>query len=825
MNKLLQILLIEDNPDDAQLLIREIRQNGYEVEFERVETADAMRIALTQRTWDLIISDYTLPHFNALQALEVLKTSTLDLPFIIVSGTIGEETAVTALKAGAHDFLIKSKYSRLTHAIERELREVETRREGKRAEEALRESDKRFRSLFENTPVSIWEEDFSQVNIYLDDLMNTKTTDLEKYLEDHPQEITKCMSLVRIVDVNQASLKLFGANTKEQLLHTLATTFEAESMSSFKKELIAIIKGLHQMEMDVVLKTIDGQHRDATLIWAVVPGYEYTFSRVLVSLVDITEHKQHERELEALASISMALREAKTLDEMLSSLLDRTLELIKTEIGSIWLYDTATDQVNLAVQRGWNVENLITSLRPGQGIPGLVVKTGQGIVIREMYTDSRVSKENRENIPRGLGAASIPLYSNENVVGVLFINVKLPREISDGELRVLNALAEIGGNAIHRMHLLEQTLKQVERLRSLRTIDLAISSNLDLQISLKTVLEEVTTQLKVDAASVLLFKPDTNRLEFSAGKGFRTHKINSTSLSSGEGYAGQVALDKKIVYIKDLNKPDQGFARSELLEGEGFISYFGLPLIAKGEVEGVLEIFNRSPLHVNMEWLSFMNSLSWQTAIAVDNALLFENLQRSNSDLESAYNATIEGWSHALDLRDKETEGHTQRVTEMTIKLARAMNIPEEQLIHIRRGGLLHDIGKMGVPDKILLKEGPLTEDEWVIMRQHPQFAFDMLSPISYLQQALAIPYCHHEKWDGTGYPRRLSGTQIPPEARLFAVVDVWDAITSDRPYRPAWSFSKAIEYIRENSGTHFDPKIVEIFLKNIIDTNPGIFY
>ena len=154
--------------------------------------------------------------------------------------------------------------------------------------------------------------------------------------------------------------------------------------------------------------------------------------------------------------------------------------------------------------------------------------------------------------------------------------------------------------------------------------------------------------------------------------------------------------------------------------------------------------------------MAFWKRFAGQAAIAIDNAQLFENLQHSNAELVLAYDTTIEGWSHALDLRDKETEGHTQRVTEMTLRLAKAMGIDEAELVHIRRGALLHDIGKMGVPDNILLKPGELTEEEWGSCTQHPQLAYDLLSPIAYLRPALDIPYCHHEKWDGTGYPRGL---------------------------------------------------------------------
>jgi putative nucleotidyltransferase with HDIG domain len=150
----------------------------------------------------------------------------------------------------------------------------------------------------------------------------------------------------------------------------------------------------------------------------------------------------------------------------------------------------------------------------------------------------------------------------------------------------------------------------------------------------------------------------------------------------------------------------------------------------------------------------------------------------------------------------------------MTLKLAKAYGMKNEDLVQIRRGALLHDIGKMGIPDGILLKAGPLTDEEWVIMRQHPQLAFEMLSPIEFLQPALDIPYCHHEKWDGTGYPRRLKGKQIPIAARLFAIIDVWDALTSDRPYRKAWSKEKVMGHIQSLSGTHFDPQAVELFNK-----------
>jgi len=253
-----------------------------------------------------------------------------------------------------------------------------------------------------------------------------------------------------------------------------------------------------------------------------------------------------------------------------------------------------------------------------------------------------------------------------------------------------------------------------------------------------------------------------------------------------------------------------------LFNQEGFITYFGVPLLAKGEIKGVLEILHRTPLSPDRDWLDFLDALASQAAIAVDNASLFDGLQRSHQQLSLACDTTLEGWARAVELHDRETEGHTRRVTEMAVRLAHSLGIEGEALLHIRRGAVLHDIGKMGIPDSILHNPGPLSDEEWVLMRQHPVHAHSFLSQIDYLRPALEIPYCHHEKWDGTGYPRGLKSEEIPLAARIFAVVDVWDALTSDRPYRDAWPREKALEHIREQAGKHFDPQVVDQFLQLI---------
>jgi putative nucleotidyltransferase with HDIG domain len=414
-------------------------------------------------------------------------------------------------------------------------------------------------------------------------------------------------------------------------------------------------------------------------------------------------------------------------------------------------------------------------------------------------------------------AVSAGMQRDEQLIGVLSVfSVDDIRHFTEDELALLRGLADQATQAIANARLFDETQRRLRHMQALHAIDLAITSSLDLRLTLNILLGQAAQRLSVDAADVLLLSPRLQTLGYAAGHGFRTRAIERTSLHLGEGLAGHAALGRERVHVSNLAEAPSTFTRTPLLEGEGFVAYYGVPLIAKGRVTGVLEIFHRAPLDAEQEWLDFLEALADQAAIAIDNAALFDGLQRSNLELIRAYDATIEGWSHALDLRDEETEGHSERVMEMTIRLAQSREMSAADLVHVRRGALLHDIGKMGIPDDILLKPGPLTNEEWTIMRKHPQYAYEMLSPIAFLRPALDIPYCHHEKWDGTGYPRGLMGDRIPLAARLFAVVDVWDALRSDRPYRQGWPEAEVMEHIHTQAGRHFDPEVVDAFLRMI---------
>jgi len=994
------------------------------------------------------------------------------------------------------------------------LEAMETETYRKRAKEELQKSEEHYRGLFEDVPIAIWEEDFSSVKEYLETLRKQGIVDFRSYFTTHPEEVAKCAAMVRIVDVNPAALKMYRVKNKEDLLKNLKQILSTQALSNFHEELITIADGNTSYRWEGTDQTLTGKEFEVYLSWSVAPGHEDDYSKVIASMLDITERKQAEAALreserhyrllaenvkDVIWTMDMNLRStytspsvkrmrgyepedamAQSLEEALTpasfevatKILEeelaidkmpdrnlfrsRTLELevlckdgstVWVETTMIFLRDpdrkpaeilgvnrditerkqaeeeirsrsrqlaalldasqSLTESLNLAdvlqtiTDKAAKVLNLETTaiyllenddLYLGATTPplpsqfpeefriakltdhphiGEAVTTGLPIILPDTATAALTVAERAVSEARGLRTILyVPLMRERRAVGVLILGiVREPGEFSKNDidsacslanqaaLAVINAklyenlenhiekleeqiterrkaedalrwaeakyhalvvqipaviytdsvehpghtlyispqLKTMTGydpeewiaddnlwlkilhaedlesaavesdrsietgeqfiseyrmitrqgqiiwihdeaNLIHdetgrplywqgillditeRKRAEEQIKNQLGRLKALRAIDVSIKSSFDLRVTLNIFLEQVIAQLKVDAAAVLLYKKSTQTLEHAISYGFHSTVIQSTRLRLGESHAGRIIVDQKTICIPDLSEKKDRFSEMLAEAGEKFITFVGVPLLAKGEPVGVLEVFNRTPLDLEPEWLDFLEALADQAAIAIDNAQLFENLQRSNLELSLAYDATIEGWSRALDLRDEESEGHSQRVTDMALQLARLMGIHDAELIHIRRGALLHDMGKLSVPDSILLKPGKLTDEEWEIMRRHPIHTFKMLSHISHLQPALDIPYYHHEKWDGSGYPHGLKGDQIPIAARIFAVVDVWDALLSDRPYRAAWSKRDTLKYIREQSGKHFDPEVVDVFLRLITD-------
>jgi putative nucleotidyltransferase with HDIG domain len=467
------------------------------------------------------------------------------------------------------------------------------------------------------------------------------------------------------------------------------------------------------------------------------------------------------------------------------------------------------------------------------GLMGQALRTNQVVSSEDLQNDPHMQHWNlflRTEVFKS--AAAIPIRMDGKIYGFLnlyaneinFFLVGKELSLLDEMSMDISFALETFEKEKQRIRAENNVKRQLQRIQSLRNIDLAILGNNNIHQSLGIVLEQLASIFEIDAADFLLFDNDSKYLEFFIGIGFSTNLIEKSKLRIGQSVAGKSAADREIIYLSNLKELEGDFGNSNLVRQEGFTEYYAIPLVNKGNVSGVMEIFNRKQKNFDKNELDFLVTISGQAAIAIENYQLITNLQIALNEITNTYDKTIEGWSNALDLRDKETEGHTIRVTKMTIDLARQIGFSETDLIHIKRGTLLHDIGKMGIPDHILLKPGKLTDEEWKIVRKHPQFAYDLLSPITYLHPALDIPYYHHEKWDGSGYPKGLKGEQIPLAARLFSIIDVWDALTSDRPYRPAWSKEDTLRHIQALSGSHFDPYIVKIFMETkVYEMETGI--
>ena len=624
----LRLIVVEDVEDDCLLTLAELRRGGYQPVYQRVETPAGLAAALAEGEWDAILSDYNLPQFDAPAALRVVQASGLDLPFIIVSGTITEESAVTALRAGARDFITKSNLARLAPALERELRAAQDRRDRRRAEAAQLSQAASFRLLFANNPHPMWVFD-----------QNT----------------------LAFLEVNEAALRKYGYTRDEFLAMT------------------------------------------------------------------------------------------------------------------------------------------VSEIRPQEDVPRLL-----------------------EDLQRTRPAFQAEERWRHRLKDGTLIDVDIVAQAMEVEGRQVRLV--VAHDVTQRVRAEKDLIRQLDRLAGLHSIDVAISGSVDMRFTLNVILERVAALLEVEAVAVLLVDGQRQTLAYAAARGLSARGLQTMELAWGRGAAGRALRDRRSVTVEHV-AAERDDPRAPLLASQGLVSGVAVPLVSKGQVLGVLEEPSRARLQRDEDWTQFLETLAGQTAIAVENASLFDGLSRSNMRLSMAYEATIAGWAHALDLRDKETEGHSQRVTTLATQLARSLGVDEDSMAHLRRGALLHDIGKMGIPDSILLKPGPLTEEEWDIMRGHPGLAQELLSRIDFLRPALDIPYCHHEKWDGNGYPRGLKRDEIPLSARIFAVVDVWDALRSDRPYRPAWDTAAVRAHIQRLSGTHFDPRVVDAFLRlDIFETSSMVW-
>ena len=540
---------------------------------------------------------------------------------------------------------------------------------------------------------------------------------------------------------------------------------------------------------------------------------------------DITELKKAEDSLNLLVSGIEKVAQVQSLQDLAQEI---CLSVAKAfDFRFVWLGQIYPDGVVRPIFMAGDGADCLEQLKiryddspQGRGPVGRAIRDGVPVVVNDIAAETDFAPWSAIAQEKGYrSAAAFPLIRGREPFGNLSVYSDQTGFFNPDRVRLLSTFAGIAAKFLENARLTEQTERRFKQLASLKKIDLAMASSTDLRVILDVLVEQVIDLSGLDAAAVLLFNPHANRLEYTATRGLKADQVVHSHLSLGDNcLSSRVLREHRGIHVPDLNLAETDLIHLGELVSQGFVSYLGEPLVAKGKDLGVLEGYSRTPLSLGSELLAFFAALAGQAAIAIDHTTLFDDLRRSHHDLTLAYDATLEGLARTMELRDYETQGHSERVTEMTVRLAQRLGMSGQELDHLRRGALLHDIGKIGIPDSILLKPGPLDEAQWKVMWQHPEKAFRLLAPIAYLKPSLDIPYCHHEKWDGSGYPRGLAGEVIPLAARIFAIVDVWDALSSDRPYKSAWPVEKILETLKEQAGKHFDPRVVEAFLEILME-------
>ncbi len=708
----LRVLIIEDSEDDTELLLTRLRRGGYSPAWERVDTPAAMRAALERSGWDLVLSDHTLPCFSAPAALAVLQEYKLDLPFIIVSGRISEAVAITAMRAGAHDYVLKADLARLIPAIERELREAAVRRERRQAEATLCESQQNYEALVNSVDGIVWEADahtlkFSFVSrqaerllgypverwitepsfwadhVYADDRAWAVDFCVTAAAERRPHEFEYRMvaadgRLVWLRDIVTVTVEADQRVTLRGIMLDVTAQKRAEARLRLSDEILQRvaslilvadeqgqiiyaspsantvlgyeppdllgegwwqISGLDPEERELKKGrlarlargelTLDDapyekqvKHRTGAPRWMLWQDARGPDGLIIGVGHDITERKQRELEREVIVTVAAALRTAQTRAEMLPVLLDQVLGLLKADSAWLMTRDPITGEAWTELVRGVAASLTGHRLLPGVGLTGHVIATGQPYLNNAVETDPRRAWPKDFAEPQAL--AGVPLIAQGQAIGVLW--AARQNAISADELRLLTAIGDIAANALHRAALHEQTGQRLRRLGALHSIDRVITANLDLRAILSVFLDEALLHLGVDAAAVSLLGPHTRRLEYIAECGFRHPARERSGARVGEGPAGRAALERRRIHVPNLPKAEELFVPAHRVGGEDFIAYYAVPLIAKGQVNGVLEVFQRAPLTPDPEWLDFLETLAGQAAIAIDNATLFENL-------------------------------------------------------------------------------------------------------------------------------------------------------------------------------------------------------
>lgn len=835
----LKILSIGENQKDQKKLGQYIANEKLPYELTVVGSVPEAREKLDLTEFDLVLSEYHLGNGTAFDQIDHLE----DPPLIILAAGKKEKNAVRAFKAGAADYVFKDgqgEYLKLLpSAIEKAVQEREGENDFKKYHKQLEEIVAGRAHVLIQSNQRLTDEALQRAQA-VEELRESKEI-YRRFFQTSRDAVFITSEDGSWIDMNQSAVELFGYQKKEQLLSV--SIFDLYHEPKEREVYTCVIKE-QGFTKDYPCKL---RKKDGSVFDALISSTLYEVDNKIVGyqgiIRDITQDLQIEEERQQLLNQQVVIDELSVdvgsileLETLYERIISHIVKLFDVNTFIISRYDQENDRIEakFAWEDGKCVIseklNILSLNKFGHGNQSSVIRSkktayipdlgkhlleNNGIDLKDKYIDEIFSlEEDEESV--NYSTLLAPLVVENHVIGVLQILNKQLDAYNKSEFALITKIANVVAIGLQKAYLFEESEKLVEKLTTINRIEQTILENLSLPTTLDILVDQLVGELDVDAADILYFHPTLKTLKLIAQTGFRQNILQRTDLEIGEGYAGEAAQSRSTVHIPDLTQEETEFTQSLAFAAEQFVSYFGLPLLAKGKLVGVMEIFHRSPLDPDRQKLELFEMVAGLAAIAIDHQNLQKDLERSRTEIIKGFDAIIEGWAQALELRGIESAGHARRAVDLTLRLAEELGLNGDTLVELRRGTLLHDIGKMGIPDQVLKKGKELTKEERKMIGRHPTDAFDLLGQIDALQSALDIPLYHHERWDGEGYPHGLKGKKIPFQARIFAIVDVWDALLTDRPYRDAWPRGKAVDHIKEQSGKHFDPRVVDAFLKII---------
>jgi PAS domain S-box-containing protein len=848
MENELKILYIDGHPEDAQEIEDFLNSESLKVTITSRDNFPGAVEYLESSEVDLIIADYQIGQEPIFDHLGWFNS----YPWIVLTGHGSENIAAQSLKNGAVDYIVKDAQNSYLPLLLEALKLApdswqEQQKEGQHLQKLKNMISRKNKVLDESS--QLLEQETLQRTRAMEELKESREI-YRRFFQTSRDAVFIASMDGRWIDMNRSALDMFGYQAREQIWQDslLDVSWKPEDQASFGK----LIEEQGNVEdYAVTLKRKDGSDIEALIsatayeIGGRIIGYQGFIKDITAELKARKREQQVLKEQQALDRLSKGLASSLTPDEIYRVLKVQLEDLFEPDNFSV--LKLSGEDGEFTAEFVWEKDDFsgtifqaISLENPESPFRDVVFDQNKAVLLpgETARPDELENQGKNGKVPADLNGPGVdtslkscsmiaaPILADGELIAVLQLAHREQSVYNNEHLELLIRIANLVALGLQKAYLYQETRAHVEQLISLQRIEGTILENLSLPTTLDMLMDQLVGELAVDAADILYFHPQLQTLKFITQTGFRQNVLQHTDLEVGEGLAGIAAEARKIVQVANLKQPSEDVRRELEFSTEHFVSYCGVPLLAKGRLVGVMELFHRREFIPDQPWLDLLELIAGLAAIAIDHQNIYDNLKRSRNELSKSLDAIIEGWAQALELRGIESEGHWQRVGDLTVRLGKKLGLSAEDLVDLKRGALLHDIGKMGIPDEVLHKRTDLTKEERRLIGKHPVDAFELLKDVEGLKSALEIPLYHHERWDGTGYPYQLKGEDIPYFARIYAMVDVWDALRSDRPYRDALPYHKALKILKNEAGSQFDPDILPIFVEMLEEEprpdNPG---